>query len=239
MFSPRVRPKAIMNVLAALLLFATVVSAQIPGLCNTGETTKTALGCTGVLVTPNPSGGGPNRDGNWVLAYPYPTPFSGVPNPCSLKTFESAWVDTLGEPLPNSTVSEWISPYDGESNLPAGWYIYATSFHVPSVLPNGTVPTGVTINGQFASDNTTFLIYLKSPADSAQCSLVSGQSFPVNPEEGAGQTDQNQWWPLSFKNRLDITAGADALLYFVVRNTTANPTPTGLIVEFFPTSTFN
>ena len=145
----------------------------------------------------------------------------------------------MENPFPNNTVSEWISPYDGEGNRPIGWYVYATSFPVPPVLPNGSVPTGVTINGQFASDNTTFFIYMRSPAGSEKCSLVSGAPFPVNPDEGAGQVDQNQWWPFSVKNELDITAGADAILYFVVLNTTANPTPTGLIVEFFPTSTFN
>src|SRR5579871_6649435 len=74
---------------------------------------------------------------------------------------------------------------------------------------------------------------MKSPAGSEKCSLVSGAPFPVNPYEGAGQVDQNQWWPFSVKNELDITAGADAILYFVVENTTANPTPTGLHCRVF------
>jgi len=231
--------KVILNVLATLLIFAVIATAQIPGLCNTGQTKAIASGCTAVLVTPNPPGGGPSRDGNWALAFPYPTPFTGVPDPCGLTTFGPTWVDTLDEPLPNSTVSEWISRYDGEGDRPVGWYVYATSFPVPSVLAGGVVPTGVTINGQLSSDNTTFFIYLESPAASAKCSLVTGPPFPVNPYEGAGQVDQNQWWPFSLKNKLELTAGADASLYFVVSNTTDNPSPTGLMVEFFPTSTFN
>jgi hypothetical protein len=62
--------KTILFAVAAMLLFATVAAAQIKGLCNTGQTAKTLFGCTGLLVTPNPAGGGPNRDGNWALAYP-------------------------------------------------------------------------------------------------------------------------------------------------------------------------
>jgi hypothetical protein len=56
--------------LAAMFLFASTATAQIKGLCNTGQTAQTILGCTDVLVTPNLEGGGPNRDGNWGLAYP-------------------------------------------------------------------------------------------------------------------------------------------------------------------------
>src|SRR5690242_10809531 len=89
-------------------LLADIGTAQITGLCNTGQTAATASGCTGLLVPPNPFGGGPNRDGNWRLAYPYP---SASPNACRLKAFERAWVDSPANGwLPNgdSAASEWI-----------------------------------------------------------------------------------------------------------------------------------
>jgi hypothetical protein len=99
------------------------------------------------------------------------------------------------------------------------------------------VPTGVTINGQLASDNATFAIYLESPANTAECSLVTGQSFPVN-LAGHGAGDFERWWDFSFTNSLPITPGAAAFLYFVVQNPLSGASPTGLRVEFFPTSTF-
>lgn len=232
--------KAITNMLAALLLFAGVAAAQIPGLCNTGETIKTALGCTGVLVTPNPSGGGPNRDGNWVLAYPYPSALSATVGPCSLKGFIRAWVDSpnIGW-LPNSvsSASEWAMPYDGEVNERQGWFVYRTSFPVPHVLSSGGVPTGLTINGQLTSDNQTYAIYLESPANSGICSPVNGQTFPVNPGDG----EFERWWSFSVTNSVPITSGAFAYLYVVVLNAPSDgePNPTGLRVEFFTTSSYN
>jgi hypothetical protein len=239
MFSLRVPFKTFTNVLAALLLFAAMAAAQIPGLCNTGQTKATASGCTGILVTPNPNGGGPNRDGNWQLAYPYPSDLSRTHGPCELAHFVKTWVDTPEVNwLPNSvsTASEWTTPYDGEGNQPQGWYVYRTAFPVPLILSDGSVPTGLTINGQLASDNTTFAIYLESPAHSGRCSLVSGQPFPVNPDNSF-----QQWWPFNFSNSDPITPGADAYLYFVVQNAPSNgyPNATGLRVEFFPTSMFN
>jgi hypothetical protein len=226
----------------AMLCFATAASPQITGLCNTGQTPATTSGCTGVLVTPNRSGGGPNRDGNWQLAYPYPSTIISSHSPCDLTGFIKAWVDTPnGSWLPDSasTASEWITPFDGEGNLPNGWYVYRTSFSVPAVLSDGGVPTGVTINGQLASDNSTMGIYLESPAFGASCSLMTGQSFPVNP---IGTPEFGQWWSFSVTNSLPITPGAAARLYFLIANpydkTTGGPTPTGLRVEFFASSTF-
>lgn len=111
----------------------------------------------------DPVGGGHNHDGNWALAYPYPSALSVGHGPCSLTTWVRAWVDTPNAAwLANgaSTASEWITPHDGESDLPAGWYVYVTRFSVPSVLPGGGVPTGVTINGRLASDNPTYGFYL-------------------------------------------------------------------------------
>jgi len=243
MFCLKTQPRTILQALAATLLFAAMAEAQITGLCNTGETHGTTLACSGVLVPPNPPGGGANRDGRWELAYPYPIAPGGLHTPCILTKFINAWVDTPNSNwLPNSasTVSEWITPFDGENNLKAGFYVYRISFYVPSVLPGGVVPTGVTINGHLASDNPTFGIYLESPANSDNCSLVSGQEFPVNPA-GLDSSDFQEWWDFSFTNPHAITAGAYAYVYFVVENTpdASGPTPTGLRVEFFASSVYN
>jgi hypothetical protein len=178
--------------------------------------------------------------GRWRILNP--SSVLGIHGPCLLKAFVRAWVDTPNYYwLPNSasTASEWITPYDGESNtgLPAGWYVYRTTFPVPSVLPNGSVPTGVLVNGQLSSDNMTATIYMESPAKSVNCSLVAGQAFPVNPT-GSGGSDYQQWWFFSFTNKLPIAAGQDAYLYFVVQNAPTVPTPTGVRIEFFDSSTF-
>jgi hypothetical protein len=106
-------------------------------------------------------------------------------------------------------------------------------------LPDGTVPTGVTINGRLASDNATYWIYLESPAPyPTGCAIASGQTFPVNPV--GGNTFQ-QWWPFSFTNSLPLTPGAYAYLYIIVGNGIAiyNSSASGLRVEFFDTSAFN
>jgi len=240
MFYLRTHSKTILPALA-MLCFATAASAQIGTLCNTGETPETATGCTGVLVTPNPPGGGAARDGNWQLAYPYPSTLTSAHTPCALTGFVRAWVDTPNVSwLPDSAsaASEWVTPFNGENNLPAGAYVYRTALHVPSVLAGGIVPTGMTINGQLASDNATIAIYLESPANSASCALVTGQTFPVNPVDGS---DFQQWWDFSFTNSLPITPGAPAFLYFLVANGVGhntNPSPTGLRVEFFSSSKF-
>ena len=221
--------------LVAALLFNGAAGAQISGLCNTGQTVKTAAGCTGELVAPNPTGGGPNRDGNWKLAYPYPI---GLPNahaPCVLRTFVSAWVDTPPEswlPESVSTASEWVTPHDGEGNQPQGYYVYAISFPVPSVLPGGGVPTGLSVNGQLAADNLVYGIYLESPAFSDHCELVSNQQFPVG--------NLSNWSPFSFESAFELTPGKNALLLFVVENAPSNgyPNATGFRVEFSPSSAF-
>jgi hypothetical protein len=91
---PGTQPKTILQALATMLWLAGMAGAQLPALCNTGHDTATAFGCTGGLVPPNPAGGGPNRDGNWHLAYPYPSSLAAVHAPCRLKGFLKAWVDT-------------------------------------------------------------------------------------------------------------------------------------------------
>jgi len=101
----------------------------------------------------------------------------------------------------------------------AGYYLYATSFPVPSMLAGGSAPTGVTIADQLASDSDTAAVYLQSPAGAGACSLVSGQIFPVNPvppPPGTGGTYFSQWWPFSFTNSQPQIPGTSAILYFVV-----------------------
>ena len=219
---------------AALLLFATMAAAQITGLCNTGQTRATASGCTGVLVTPNPTDGGPDRDGNWALAEPYPSPYGE--SPCEFRSFVPAWVDTPNPAwLPNSasTASEWIATYAGGASGTQGWYVYATQFPVPPVLPGGSVPTGLTINGQLASDNSTYALYMANLA-AGLCSRVAGMPVPINP---AGYTE---WSDFSFSNPIPITPGSPLVLYVVVQNAPGPEiNPTGLRIEFFDTSAFN
>jgi hypothetical protein len=228
-----IQPKTLLPALLAIL-FSGTAAAQINGLCNTGLTPKTASGCTAQLVTPNPPGGGSIRDGNWTLAYPYPSTLQNSHAPCLLKQFEPAWVDTPSNAwMPNSasTASEWITPYDGEGNQPQGWYVYATAFPVPAVLLNGGVPTGLAVLGQLAVDNFVYGIYLESPAFSDRCELVSGQQFPIG--------SFTAWTNFAFNNRFELTAGEEAILFFVVENAPGSSfNPTGLRVEFFDSSAF-
>jgi hypothetical protein len=237
MLLPLAQSKTLLYALGAMLLFSTMAAAEIPGLCNTGQTHVAPTGCTSVLVPPNPTGGGPNRDGNWSLAYPYPSPLTSPDSPCELKGFVPAWVDTPNPawlPKSASIASEWITPYHGEGNLAPGWYVYATKFLVPFALPGGTVPTGVTISGHLASDNSTYGIYIVNPA-AGLCSPARYLPVPINPVDSFGV-----WTDFSFTNPIAITPGSPLLLYFVVQNA-PNPapeqdTPTGLRVEFFSTS---
>jgi len=240
MFSLRTQSKTIPHALAAMLLFGTIATAQIPRLCNTGQTAKNIGACSGVLVTPNPTGGGPQRDGNWYVAYPYPSTLSEAQNPCTLGYIKS-FVDTPNAAwLPNSAsaASEWITPYDGEGERAAGYYVYLTFFPIP----DSPAPTGFTINGRLASDDATVAIYLGTPAGADNCALVAGQTFPVNPAD-SGSSDFQQWWPFSFTNPGPFAVASPAALYFVVanpidRDLPNGASPTGLRVEFFSTSTF-
>jgi hypothetical protein len=227
-----------LKTIVASALFAAAATAQIPGLCNTGETPLTRLGCSGIMVPPNPSGGGANRDDNWELASPYP---SAIADACALRGFVRAWVDTPNQvwiPDAASPASEWITPYDGEGDVPAGSYIYRTTFHVPLVLPRGVRPTGVTINGRLASDNQTYGFYMSNLADGS-CSFVSGLPVPLNSDN-----QYDQWTTFSFTNPIAITPGSDLLLYVRVENSynagyPLGSSPTGLRVEFFGTSAFH
>lgn len=227
-----------LKMIVASAIFAAAAVAQIPGLCNTGETAKTPLGCTGVLVPPNPSGGGSHRDDNWELAFPYPSVRADA---CSLGDFVRAWVDTPDQAwFPNSTspASEWITPYDGEGLASVGTYIYRTTFHVPSILPGGVRPTSVTIEGRLASDNQTYGFYMSNPAEGS-CSFVSGLPVPVNL-----QNQFHQWQDFRFTNPIAITPGSDLLLYVRVDNVynagyPNGASPIGLRIEFFRTSSFH
>jgi len=240
--NPRNRVMRLMKTtLAAMVCFTSVAAAQITALCNTGQTRATAAGCTGVLVTPNPTGGGPDVDGNWQIAYPYPSSVSSSTHPCSL-SYEKAWVDTPPStwmPESASTASEWITPYDGEGNQLSGRYVYGTAFPIPAKLPGGSAPVGFTINGRLASDNATSFVFVGN-VDS--CTLVATLPEPVNPA-GSGLGDFQDWWDFSFINPAPITPSTEAYLFFVVENayddTTAGPSPTGLRVEFLSTSALN
>ena len=235
---------SVLPTIVSVFLLSVTANAQIKGLCNTGQTPQTISGCTGNLVTPNPAGGGPNRDGNWWLAYPYPTALSPTFGPCGLTEFTRPWVDTpYSVPpawLPNSasTLSEWITPYDGEGNAAVGWYVYVTGFYVPAVLPDGVVPTGLTINGRLASDNETYGFVLASRAHGGSCGFVTGLPVPINP---SGSNQFGQWWDFSFTSPISITPGSDVFLYVLVHNDydQDTPNPTGLRLEFFDTSTLN
>lgn len=227
-----------LKMIAASVLFTAAAAAQIPDLCNSGETAKTALGCTGVFVPPNPLGGGPHRDDNWELAFPYPSPHADV---CALGDFVRAWVDSANPnwfPDSVSPASEWITPYDGEISKPAGSYIYRTTFHVPLVLRGGARPTSVTIDGRLASDNQTFGFYMRNPADGS-CAFVPGLPVPINPDYS-----YTQWSNFSFINPIAITPGSDLLLYVRVDNSyddghVLGSSPTGFRIEFFSTSSFH
>jgi len=242
MFSVRRQSTTILLAIAAMLLFTTLATAQIKGLCNTGETAQTFSGCTGVLVTPNSTGGGPNRDGNWGIAYPYPSTLSPTLGPCTLKEFTRAWVDTPYSVypgwLPNSAsaASEWITPYDGEGNQPQGWYVYLTGFHVPDVLPGSVAPTGLSISGRLASDNQTYGFVLASLAHGGACGFVEGLPVPIN---AVGQ-QFTQWTDFSFTSPFAIVPDSELFLYVLVYNSYDQdvPNPTGLRVEFFDTSSF-
>jgi VCBS repeat protein/FG-GAP repeat protein len=126
------------------------VNVQIRGLCNTGQTGANALGCTEVLVAPNPHGGGLHVDGNWAIAYPYPLPFEGFNGPCKLQEFEPAWVDAPWiNWLPDSysTVSEWITAND-DSNVNTVSILLGNgdgTFKAPVPYPVGPTPQFVTV----------------------------------------------------------------------------------------------
>ncbi len=237
------------TIAATMTVFAALATAQIPGLCNTGQTQVNSSGCTGTLVTPNPEGGGPDRDGNWYLAYPYPSTLPASLNPCGLTGYVKAWVDTpevLWLSNGASTSSEWITPYDGESpDNPPGWYVYRTAFRVPLLLPGGATPAGFTINGRVASDNSTYGFYLASPAKRGSCAFVSGLPIPINRSNSNNFTGFESWTDFSFTIGITpggITPGSEVFLYAVVQNydvpNSTAPSQAGFRIEFLDSSAF-
>ncbi len=219
----------------------TVASRPLPGLCSTGQTAATNVGCTGQLVPPTAPGAVANHDGNWDVTYA-PLSAEGLPDPCSLSNYVSAWVNTpYAGWLPNlvSKSSEWIGPLGGNVAAQPGWYVYRVRFPVP--LPSGGTSPTLTINGQLSSDSSTLGVFLESPAGNNRCVAVTGQTFPVNPATTSG-TEYQRWWPFSFTNAATIVPG-DAYLYFVVRNSASSGvsspySPTGFRVEFEASSYF-
>lgn len=214
MLSLRTESKTILHALAAMLLFATLATAQtkIPatGLCNTGLTPASPLPKSCTTSTPvipvNPESGGPSLDGNWQLATPYPSAAYNqpAPNPCLLPTFGPAWVDA---PWPNwfnpdDGLSQWITPEVEGPVAAGGWYIYRTAFRVPPKLPNysGYV---LNVSGQGMVDDHSVAIAMENPAGQpGSCSLVSQTEF-------SGDT---AWIPISFSARVSPILGRICIL---------------------------
>ena len=223
--------RALPSLIAGLLLSAAVLTATVPGLCNTGLSNGSGL-CTGPVVVADT---GTTNDANWEIAVPSPSASStaAVVNPCAQVsaacgaklTYKPAWVDLPNSAwLANDNVSEWITP-QVENNL-GGQYVYSITFQVP------TTANFVTIKGQLLSDNEVWGIYLSS--GSYECIPLAGLLFDnaaVN-----SPSDFVVWKNFKF-TKVPVKAGATATLYFLVRNRgvggiDSNPTDTGLRVEF-------
>ncbi len=222
---------------AALFLTAPFLSAQMPatGLCDTGRTPQSPqpLGCTTTsLVSPiNPLNGGPFTDGNWSLAFPFPSaPYTeGPPDPCTINTlYDSAPVNvpwyTWFNPV--DARSQWIEPLGGGAT-PAGWYIYRTYFDVPAAQ-NFNSYYRLETEGQLTVDDGVKAIYLENPAsDRRSCRVLA--TF--------NSLGQESSWTSFHLSATRLIPGTRAFLYFVVDNSylafPVDENPTGLRVEFF------
>ena len=224
----------------SLSLPVAVLSAQIPaaGLCNTGLTAASSLpgvGCTtSVPVTPvNPATGGPSVDGNWQLASPYP---SGdyehqAPDPCTLKTFGPAWVDSVYSQFnPADGISEWISPLSEQPSV-GGWYVYRTA--VPTPAASGGGKYLFTVTGHLLADDQVPVIAIENPAgDILGCKIVAAPSLTNTPATTTGAVSF-KWDPFEFAKT--VKANSELYIYVVVFNV-GNPddseNATHLRVEF-------
>jgi len=202
----------------AVLISWTAFAQTIPatGLCNTGLTAASPLplGCTtSTPVTPaNPISGGPSMDGNWQLATPYPSAAYDrqSPNPCTLRTFGPAWVDTplSGWFNPNDGLSQWISPESDGPNTTGGWYIYRTAIPVPSGSGNYVL----TILGKLLSDDFVPAIYFENEAGNLLTCRAAVIPSLVPVPTGSVST----WNPFQFS--ATVAPGTTAYLYVVVFN---------------------
>lgn len=217
---PRIQSK--INILALVLLLSSAAVAQIPatGLCNTGLTPASPLpnGCTtSTLVTPvNPQSGGPNVDGNWGLATPYPSASGNqeAPDPCTLKTFGPAWVDAPAQGWfnPNDGLSQWITP-QSDANTAGGWYVYRTTLPIPPNAP-GAAKYVLTVTGQLLADDELPAIFLENPAgDLPNCKLLA---LPALSTILGGSGSEYAW--NHFRIVETVVPNTSAYLYFLVYN---------------------
>jgi len=219
------RHRPILCVLMAALWLSPIAIAQSPipavGLCNTGLTAASPLpvGCTGsTLVTPvNPQSGGSSVDGNWELATPYPSAAYDqvAPNPCAL-TFGPAWVDApaSGWFNPSDGLSQWITPESDGPNTVGGWYVYRTSFPVPSAQPGSKYV--LTVRGQeMADDENPGILLGRQVGNSLVC---SGMALPpLVSSADIGSSGAEYGWQ-QFHFAVLVEPSSTVYLYFVVYN---------------------
>jgi hypothetical protein len=199
------------------------------GFCDTGLTQKAPqpAGCLdSKLVNPiNPQSGGPIVDGNWELAYPFPSaPYTQpAPGPCGFtSSYTPAAVDTpqYGWYNPDDKLSQWIQPPGG---TPApGWFIYRTRFAVPSAYP-GYANYELVMKGQLICDDYVAAIYLENGQDGT-CNAVA--SFTSKSQLGS--------WN-SFRFNSPLAPDSHGFIYVVAYNATNYPpanNPSGIRVEF-------
>ena len=255
MISLTMQSKKTMFAVSATLLLSAAAFALPPVLCNTGY--QPGTGACGALWGPtfNTYNGAPitagnpvKRDAWWQLSTALSVPSNPgtaaqkalIQDPCTAGGFVPAWEDDPDGELPllpvfgfwsvNGPTSNWITPQI--ENKQGGLYIYRTTYR-PAV--NAVAP----VIGRLQSDNETYSIYGTSPAMPGVCQHLAGNSY--NGIAFAGPTVNGPSgflaWTWFATTPFSVTGGQPASLYFVVRNRgvhglDANPTPTGLRVEF-------
>ena len=216
----RIPSKTFARVMFAAMTSAAVMPAAtdpIPGLCNTGVvgTCKGGPGSLGLQAVGS-------ADLNWGLATPAPSAPSATPiTTVTGLTFGKAFVNSpdFGWTV-NGPASEWITP--PVENSPGGYYVYQTTFTIPSTY----LPSTAMISGTFTSDNEGISIFLNGSL------VTSGVVFPGPGDSGLPFTGS---FNLNFANAV-FTNGNNTLV-FVIRNRgqggdDSSNTPTGLRVEF-------
>ena len=210
---------ALARVLLAAMASAAIMPAAdpIPGLCNTGVV-GTCNGGPGTLGLQAVG----SADLNWGLATPAPSAPSATPiTTVTGLTFGKAFVNSPDSGWTvNGPASEWITP--PVENSPGGYYVYQTTFTIPSAY----LPSTAMISGTFTSDNEGISIFLNGSL------VTSGVVFPGPGDSGSPFTGS---FNLNFANAV-FTNGNNTLV-FVIRNRgqggiDSSNTPTGLRVEF-------